>query len=308
MSRSRKSRRGGSSRGSQSNPIGKFLFAIFVLAAIVAVYDIPYDPGAKGIYEIAVSKSKNAEAWAKNIGPSIADRIGRIIAGGGTEPTYDGGKLGGNGSTWTNSDGNTGGTGTPPGTAPSDSGKASEVDKLKTGEAQNVAYDRDEWNHWISVRSCWDVRKEVLARDAVPGSLVLQDKNGKETTDVKKACNIVSGKWIDPYSGVTITDPKGIDIDHVIPLKYTATHGGQAWSKKKKEEYANSLSYSGHLLATSAKENRTKSDKGPSKYQPKDKSYYCAYGTEWMTIANNWGLTVDKADKAKIKEMVATCK
>lgn len=305
MSRSRKTRRGGGPGGGK---FGKFFFAIFILAAIVAVYDIPYDPGVKGISNIAIAKSENAATWAKGVGPTIVNKIIAIFKGGGAEPTIDGGVVGGGGSTWTSTDGTSGGTGLPPGTAPSDSKPVVDVEQIKTGPTEKVAYDRKEWNHWITLRTCWDVRDEVLVRDAVPGSVVLLDKNDAVTTDVNKACKVKSGTWIDPYSGVTMTDPSGIDIDHVVPLKYTATHGGQAWDKKKKEEYANSLSYSSHLLATSAKENRSKSDKGPSKYQPKDKNYYCAYGTEWLTITTTWDLAIPDEDKQKIKEMVATCK
>jgi hypothetical protein len=169
-------------------------------------------------------------------------------------------------------------------------------------------YNRDDWNHWVNVRSCWTVREQVLYSEAQEGSVTLKDQDGKPTSDVNKACEITGGTWVDPYSDNTFTNPKDLDIDHMIPLSYTNGHGGSSWDKKKKETYANELGYSNHLIAVSAKENRSKGDKGPSVWKPSNQAYWCQYATDWVNISVQWSLSTTDADKKALGEMLATCK
>lgn len=206
------------------------------------------------------------------------------------------------------SDGSTGGNGTAPAppAAPVTESKA-KLDTLKVANASDVDYERDEWKHWNSVTSCWDVREEVLYRDAAPGSVVLLDKNKNETGSKANACSIKSGSWVDVYSGKSFSDPSKLDIDHMIPLSYAAQHGGQGWDGKRKSEYANSMN-TGHLVTSSASQNRSKGDKGPSKWKPSDKASWCQYATNWISVSSAWGLTTTEADKKELASMLDTCK
>lgn len=279
------------SRRSSGAGADKFIWALVVAGLIFAFFQIPYDPGAKGIIEIVQSKAQSVQKWVGTVAPGIQDWVIDIIQGGGEQTPVS------TGATW------------EPykplnGISTADAFRA--YDNLKIGAAEKVSYNRDEWNHWIDVRTCWTVREQVLARDAQPNTLTLVDKNGAPVTDINQACEITGGTWIDPYSGTTLTNPKDLDIDHMVPLKYAATHGGQQWDSKKKEEYANSLD-TGHLLAVSASENRSKSDKGPSEYIPKNEAYQCAYGTSWAQITTKWGLSVTEADANSIKNLLSKC-
>lgn len=276
----------------------------FVIAGLVfAFFQIPYDPGAKGIIEILQSKAKNVQEWAAGIAPSISEKVEDIIKGG-DSPTPP--KPGEGVDPYENNGGN-GDNGGTDNSGVSNEDATNSLNGIAISDASKVSYNRDEWNHWINIRSCWTVREQVLARDAVDGSLVLKDKDGKATTDINSACEITGGKWVDVYSGKEITNPKDLDIDHMIPLNYAAQHGGQAWDKTKKEQYANNLDGT-HLIAVSASENRSKSDKGPSKWKPSNTAYYCEYGKSWVSVASKWQLSVTQADADSLKEMLATCK
>lgn len=171
----------------------------------------------------------------------------------------------------------------------------------------NVEYDRDDWEHWIDVRSCWTVREQVLARDAQPGSLRMLDENSRPTTNVDKACAIESGTWIDPYTGDTFTDPSDLDIDHLAPLAWAHENGAAGWSDKRKRTYANDLSSPTHLLAVSASENRSKGAAGPDEYRPPNKDYWCEYGNAWDQVTSTWDLSVDKATRRAIADLQTTC-
>lgn len=316
MSRSRYSG-GGNKKGD------KVVWFFLMGGLLVAFWQIPYDPGVSGVRAIAESKVATVETWVKGIAPGISDAVSGILKGGSTKPA--GPTASPSDSPYIDDAGNpfvpepgvevpdtqintriwdlprTGDTATT-------EDIKTKVDTLPVG-AKKADYNRDDWNHWVRTdrSSCWDVRDEVLERDALPGTVKYADKDKKATTDPKKACSVTAGTWVDPYSGVIIKDPKGIDIDHMIPLSYANQHGGASFSKKQKEEYANDLSNPVHLKATAAKENRTKSDKGPSGYKPPNQSNWCVYARDWVTISSNWGLSISEKDVKAVREMLATC-
>lgn len=159
-------------------------------------------------------------------------------------------------------------------------------------EAQKVPYQRSEWKHWIGA-PC-DTRKKVL---------IAQGKDVK-STQTATSCKIDSGTWVSPYDNKEFTAPNDLDIDHVIPLGYAASHGGQAWDTAKKQLFANDLT---QLLAVSATENRSKSDKGPGEYMPAEKDFQCQYSKIWVTTAKKYGVFLGAADVAALKNGLSTC-
>ena len=289
-SRSRKTRSGGSGGG---RGFDKILWFLVVAGLIFAFFQVPYDPGVSGITNILKSKAETVQKWATGVGPAIAEGISDILKGGGGQPDVD-------------APGHTPYEPNKPGGDKTKDEVASLLNGLTIAGPEKVSYNRDEWNHWVNVRSCWTVREEVLARSATPGSLVLEDKNGVAVTDVSAACAVTGGEWADPYSGKVFNNPRDLDIDHMVPLKYTATHGGQVWDEARKESYANSLE-PGHLLAVAAGENRSKSDKGPGDWKPSNKAYYCEYASNWVGVSKTWGLSVTEKDEKALTEMLSTC-
>lgn len=277
-------------RNSGGGVFSKVLWALVIASLIVAWYRTPVQGNPSNIVEWSQAKSAAIEAWVKgftNGGTSINFPTGG--KGTGTTPGAGSGAIAPN-------------TSTIPATE-----SIAKLNTLAIANAQQVSYNRDEWKHWNTVSGCWDVREEVLNRDAVPGSVKYLDKDKKPTDSKAQACSIQSGQWVDLYSGKTFTDPTTLDIDHMIPLSYTAQHGGQAWDSNKKSDYANSMN-NGHLLAVSASENRAKGDKGPSAWKPSDKGSWCQYATDWVSVAGTWSISITSADKDALASMLATCK
>lgn len=166
-----------------------------------------------------------------------------------------------------------------------------------------VKYKRTEWKHWIAQdKPCWSTREEVLDRQAEKGSIVYLDKNDSETKDKLKACSIKSGKWKDPYSNEIVTGPTKLDIDHTGALSWTAKAGGQNWTKQNKQDYANDFD---HLVVTTAKENRTKGDKGPSEWLPKESK--CEYSKIYTHIVKKYNLNLTQNDKAALENAINSC-
>lgn len=156
---------------------------------------------------------------------------------------------------------------------------------------KNESYRRSEWKHWIG-EPC-DTRKRVLRDQGIDVKVVERPR-----------CQIVSGRWKDPYSNREFTDPTRLDIDHVIPLGYAARHGGQGWSAAKKEKFANDVT---QLLAVDASENRSKSDKGPSEYLPPNKDFHCKYAKIWVSTARKYDVSVTATDMESLTRALKTC-
>jgi hypothetical protein len=114
-----------------------------------------------------------------------------------------------------------------------------------TVEAENnsPAYDRDLFNHWITISGTCNARETVLKRD---GSNVV----------TSSACAATSGSWYSDYDGFTFTVSSEVDIDHLVPLvslklalrlrhmlisdqKEAWVSGARTWTDARREAFAN---------------------------------------------------------------------
>ena len=147
-------------------------------------------------------------------------------------------------------------------------------------------------------------RDDVLLRDAVPGTARVAQQG---------ACDhdVLAGTWHDPYTGRTLhfTDLKdlaqaeAIQMDHVVPLAEAWVSGARRWSTAKRETFANDL---GELLAVDGPTNMSKGDGDPASWRPRQ-GYQCTYSRRWISVKARYGLTVDPAEKAALRQMLALC-
>ena len=165
--------------------------------------------------------------------------------------------------------------------------------------AASPLYRREDWPHWAQSErvGCGTVRHEVLIRDST---------RQHEVAEVKQ-CDVSLGTWIDPYSKTELVDLRVIDVDHVVPLRWAALHGGAAWGVDRRRAYANDVSYSGHLLAVSASLNRQKGARGPAAWRPPNPGAWCGYALRWTAILVVWELRPGDDDREALRTMLATC-
>ena len=144
------------------------------------------------------------------------------------------------------------GTGTlfPTATSVRDEQSISQMSVLVARRPANIpAYDRDDWRRWTDEDSdCQNTRQEVLIEESA--TPVTYADSGQ--------CRVAAGDWTGPYTGERFYDPSELDIDHMVPLANAHWSGGWAWSLERKRQYANDLSYEGHLVAAKASANRSK--------------------------------------------------
>ncbi len=135
-------------------------------------------------------------------------------------------------------------------------------------------YDRALYRHWIDANGdCRDTRTEVLIRDSL-----------RPVTLSGDGCSVVKGEWRDPYTGKTLTDPSGIDIDHMIPLAEAHRSGADLWTSERRERFANDLDTPGALVAVEASVNRSKADRDVLSWMPPNPLLWCDYLATWRRV------------------------
>ena len=161
------------------------------------------------------------------------------------------------------------------------------------------SYDRSSWGSWRDDDSdCQNSREETLISEAI-GEIVFQD-------DIRQ-CKVSAGQWKTPFSGELITDPRKLDVDHMVPLKNAHISGAWRWAEDTRRAYYNDLSYANHLVAVTSSANRSKGAHGPESWKPQDRSYWCQYATDWVVIKLDWGLTANRVEWAALYSMLLTC-
>ena len=70
-------------------------------------------------------------------------------------------------------------------------------------------YNRKDWRHWRDADGdCQNTRHEVL----------IHESKSPVTYKSDRQCQVVEGKWLDPYTGEEVRLASRLDVDHMIPL------------------------------------------------------------------------------------------
>ena len=172
-----------------------------------------------------------------------------------------------------------------------------ELAKLKNATPASMSgYSREQFGTaWKDVdhNGC-DTRDDILSRDL--DKVKRRDK-----------CTVISGDLDDPYTGKEIQFAKAratlVQIDHIFPLGLAWQMGASHWSKDKRTDLANDRD---NLLAVSGRPNEQKGDKGPAEWQPREE-YQCVYAEKFIAVADEYALTVTKADETELGDMLDGC-
>ena len=160
-----------------------------------------------------------------------------------------------------------------------------------------VPYDRELYRHWIDVDGdCQDARQEVLiAESLIP---VTMDEGD---------CEVEAGRWFDPYTGQTFTDPGQLHIDHMIPLREAHLSSADAWTAETRRAFANDLAFSASLIAVADWVNMSKGARDPAVWLPPNESYRCDYVRTWLAVKARWDLEIDPDEAQAIDCILAGC-
>jgi len=167
-----------------------------------------------------------------------------------------------------------------------------------TAQSHADTYNREAvFGGWISVDGCKNTRAEVLIRTStVPVTFTRSSE-----------CTVKTGRWTDPWSGVTTTVAHEFQIDHTVPLANAWRSGAWSWSHQRRVAFANDLADHLHLVPIVASENASKSDRGPDEWKPPNRAAWCRYARVWDRIKAKWHLTATRAEWNALVGMAASC-
>lgn len=121
----------------------------------------------------------------------------------------------------------------------------------------------------------------------------------------------------DPYSGGDVTYEKGgaseIDIEHVVARSEAWDSGASEWTQERRDAFANDPL---ELLAVSSGGNRAHGEKDAAGWLPSvgvkstgvnNPAYDCLYVARQIAVKDKYDLSVDKAEKNAMSDVLATC-
>jgi hypothetical protein len=165
-------------------------------------------------------------------------------------------------------------------------------------QSHEASYDRAvDFGGWIDQNGCQDTRAALLIRTS--RALVT-------FTDAAH-CTVRSGRWTDPWSGITTTVAHELQIDHTVPLENAWVSGAWSWTAEQRVAYANDVADKDHLVVIEASENESKGSGGPDDWRPPKRSMWCRYARAWDRGKVKWHLSVTQSEWAALAEMATTC-
>ena len=165
------------------------------------------------------------------------------------------------------------------------------IKNLPVATETRSGYARAKFRHWVDANhDCQDSRDEVLAAE----SLVRV-----------RGCDIRTGKWRSYYDGVTTRASTGFDIDHLVPLAEAWDSGARRWTAGTRQRYANDLGDARSLVAVTASSNRSKSDRDPAGWMPRNGK--CTYVRQWVAVKTRWALKVNPVERRALLTQASRC-
>jgi hypothetical protein len=159
-------------------------------------------------------------------------------------------------------------------------------------------FTRGSWASWEDADGdCQDTRTEVLvATSEIP--VVFADE---------RSCTVATGRWRCPYTDRTTTDPRTLDIDHLVPLAHAHEAGAARWDVQRLRSYANALDDPDHLVAVDRSANRSKGARTVTQWLPEEPGFRCQYVAAWRRIKKAWRLAEADAERTAIDDMLRIC-
>lgn len=160
--------------------------------------------------------------------------------------------------------------------------------------------DRSEWGPWratgspCSKRAKRNTREEMLVKHSKKSALVFK-------TD--KRCKVKSGRWLDQATGKTFTNPRDLDLDHIVPIDWANDHGGAEWPSDKKRRFYNDTN---NLWLIDKSANRSKGAKPPWLWMPARRKTRCWYVRQFARVVRSYRLGMTAAEKKDIARVEKT--
>lgn len=149
-------------------------------------------------------------------------------------------------------------------------------------------------------RNGCDTRNDILARDLT----------NVVTKPGTRGCVVLSGDFVDPYTGRHLSFVRGpktseaIQIDHVVALADAWRSGAAEWSDLERRRFANDPL---NLLAAEGEANQAKGAASADVWLPPNEGFRCAYVARQVAVKRAWGLSVNEPERLAMAKVAASC-
>lgn len=168
------------------------------------------------------------------------------------------------------------------------------------GRAPKSGYNREQfYSGWPTVDGC-SLRQKIIRREFGDTAIM----------DTEDSCNVVSGSFVEPYTGEYRSYSsraeigKGIQIDHIVALSDAWQKGAQYMEKSVRYQIATDPL---NLVAADASANMIKSDGDAATWLPSNKLFRCQYVARQVSVKYKYGLWVSEAERDAIASILETC-
>ena len=156
-------------------------------------------------------------------------------------------------------------------------------------------------------RNGCSTRQDVLVRQA-------QTVTTRRIASKGNTCEeAISGTWIDPYTGETLTftnlkdsaQAQRLQIDHVVSLYNAWVSGASEWTDERRVIFANDLA-APELRAVAGSVNFAKDHAGAEAWQP-GAAYQCDFARAYVEVKRRYDLAVTTRERTALISMLGTC-
>jgi len=154
-------------------------------------------------------------------------------------------------------------------------GNCSAVSPSRDSPTEPRQYDRSVFGGWADEdQDCQNTRHERLIARSDPVELS------------EDGCQVLSGRWIDPYTGNTHTSAQALEIDHVVPLLRLGT-----WGKP--------------MGLGEATVNRSKGAASPLDWLPPSEAFACEYLLRFVRVVDRYELQLQPDETDAFEQLTA---
>jgi len=186
-------------------------------------------------------------------------------------------------------------------------GQSLNVDPARVAEAENtlsILVTKAETNDGNYDRAAQFGRSFVTG---TAGAVEHRDVHDAIFKNDSPQARVVSGTFIDPYTGLPVQVTGGAsydaDIDHIVPLKEAYDSGANNWTNAERKTFANDME---NLVYTDSGVNRSKGDQDAATWTPSYEPSKCIYAVKTIEIKAQYNLSVDSAEKAALQQIINT--
>lgn len=159
-------------------------------------------------------------------------------------------------------------------------------------------------------RNGCSTRQDVLVRQAQQVSTAVIRSHGGTCREA------ISGTWLDPYTGQTLTftnlkdssQAQGLQVDHVVSLYNAWVSGARDWTDAERIAFANDLA-APELRAVAGEVNFAKDHAGAEAWAPSPgrPAQRCDYARAYVAVKAAYRLRVTGAERDALAALLADC-